>query len=343
MSVKSVKAAVKQLLFKVYDVVEKLLKERHIDYVMTDVALDEIDQSNNVLQTRRQAFANHKDLVEDYSEDMDNGDIFPAPLLAYVPGCGYLVCCGRHRVAAATKHGARVLKNVYVVNISEDPEQAEIDREKLRVISRLENLKNGDRITKAEFYDGIATDIVQANGGPDAGKPSTELMKNVSRRYGIKHTPAGVRHRVSAHIMQAKCRGLGVTPPDDMGACYWLHQLSSLDKYDDVIKEASKFEAKGLSKVLKEIKDEGLNSDDAIKLLRDRNAGYRPKLTGQPPSIVDRFRLNVNHDCKLLVMLKDNANSLTEAEVAEVKKQAERFVSVAAEVLDALNAGGDLC
>ena len=343
MSVKNAKTALKKLAFKVYDVVEKLLKERHIDYAMTDVVLEEIDQSNNVLQTRRQAFANHKDLADDYAEDMDNGDIFPAPLLAYVPGCGYLVCCGRHRVAAATKHGARVLKNVYVVNISEDPQQAEVDREKLRVISRLENLKNGDRITKAEFYDGIATDVVRENGGPDAGRPSTELMKNISRRYGIKHTPAGVRHRVSAYVMQAKCRGLGVTPPDEMAACYWLHQLSSLDKFDDVIKEASKFEAKGLAKVLKEIKDTGLNSDDAIKLLRDRNAGYRPKPTGQPPSIVDRFRMNVNYDAKLLGMLKDNASRLTETEIAEVKKQAERFVAVAAEVLDALNAGGDLC
>lgn len=334
---------VKKLGFKQDERLEAYLQEQGLAYAYVDVDLKKIDGSNTTYQTRKDAFGESKDLVAEYCDAMIAGATFPALLLVEFDDGSYAINCGKHRFQGAKKAGFKRFGPVLVVKLTGDDAAQSLQCERLRVISRRDNNDNGWRISRAEVFDGIAGDIVNENGGPDAGIPPRRLVQQICRRHGIENeVPVGVNQRVSAILIQAKCRELNTTPPAELNACHELLQLKQLDGFPEIVKECSKFDGKGLAKTLRHARLQRMNGADAVSHIRDVNSGYGMMKDTKQMTNVDRLRLNIRQTVNLLSAVKADS-SLTPEVVLGIEEQAERLTDAINETLMALKSGGAGC
>lgn len=333
----------KKLSFTRDSGLEKFCSDAGLAFEYRTVDLSKVDAANTTYQTRKDAFGESKDLVSEYSEKLERGVVFPTLLLVVTPIGELFICCGKHRHKAARKEKYKTAENVLVVTLSSDEAECQKEAEKLRVVSRLDNNRNGWRIDRSELYDGLASDIVAANGGPDAGRPTNALTLQICKRHGITRIPNGVRDRVSSILVQAKCRELKITPPANLEASHELHQLTNLDGWSEVAREAARFDGKSLGAVLRHIRHQKMNTSEAVAHIKDAAAGYAPTSESKRPTKVDQFRLTMNSAINLLAAIKSDSSLQTDATATEIENQLERVLVAVEETCSSLKTGGRGC
>lgn len=319
-----------------------LLKKYSLEYSEEIVPLSKIDRNNTLLQTRQEIYRADKSTVLDYSEDMKAGDGFPAPIYARKPDGTYLTACGNHRSAAARHAGFTKIDGALVVHLpaGDHPEYPTMV-EKLRAVSRRDNNTNGLRTSKAELFDGVARDIIRHNGGADKGMPQRQLMHTHAQRNGYNHLPSGVIQRVAAAVVEAKCRRLNVQAPETLASKYGLWQLSHLEKFNAVLVAASEFKGRKLPEVLKDIKSRGLQSEEALKVIRDASTGFGQR-AGSKFTSVARLRIAIALATKAFEAVKQDV-ALTATDRLKVVAEYERVLLAGNTAVSAIKVGGVQC
>ena len=332
----------KLLTFKENEVASELLNGYHLPFERETISLSKIDRRDRLLQTRRNTFGSDKEIVQEYAEDMKAGHLFPTVILARYQRGNLTIACGNHRLDSAKAAGFTKINNAYVVQLPvESDAEYPIIIEKLRSLSRQDNNKHGIRTSRAETYDGIAHDIFKDNGGVDRGMPSRDLIQLHAQRNGLKHVPMGIKSRLAGCIIQARCKRIGIAPPDTLASQDAVFGLSHLEKFEDILREVSGFKGKKLPDILKDIKARGLQSDDALKAIRDASVGFGPISKARLNSVA-RLRLAINTALQAFEAITQDA-ALTGEDHFAVEKQYEKIVEGGSSAISLIKAGANSC
>lgn len=316
---------------------EKILEENGLDFSYDAIRASKLEINDVQFQTREDVINANKTLIKDYQVKYRNGVEFPAPVLVLIDGT-YVVCCGKHRMKAAIGNKATYFENVIVVPFPSDPDAATAACKRLRTVSAVDNNQNGGRVSNARLLDLAVTDIMSDNGGPLNGWPKQKLVSNVLSRYPTVIDSTGVRHRIARQIVRAKASLAGLDIGDlSLVDCYELYQLASLEAFDELVAMVCEFEGKGLSNCLKKIRNEKLNSTQAIQRLRDFIDGFIPDKRSAMPAAA-KLRLTVSGLMSLCGRVCKESD-LTESEVAALEKKFDEAISIMGETIVSLKNG----
>lgn len=321
---------------------EKDLHDQGLSFVFADVPVDKVDESSTTYQTRKNISGESKDVASDYKEHIDNGEKFPSMLFIESEDGSYAVCCGKHRLKAAKDCKIKTLVGAMVVKLTQKESEDGIFCEKLRVISRFDNARNGWRISRNEIYDDVAADIIRENGGADCGIPSRTLIRQVCKRNKLgTQVPEGVTKRVSSILVQSECRDMGIVPPAELSACHELLQLRYLESFPSIAKASAKFDGKGLASILSEIRLRKMNTSEALAHIQNASDGYVTKKV-KKMSAVDSFRLQTGKIMQVLIAIKADS-SLKKKDASAFELQAEKLLAGIAETMDAIKRESKKC
>lgn len=182
---------------------------------------------------------------------------------------------------------------------------------------------------------------IRHNGGAEKGMPQRQLMHTHAQRNGYNHLPSGVIQRVAAAVVEAKCRRLNVQAPETLASKYGLWQLSHLEKFDAVLVAASEFKGRKLPEVLKDIKSRGLQSEEALKVIRDASTGFGQR-AGSKFTSVARLRIAIAAATKAFEAVKQDV-ALTATDRLKVVAEYERVLRAGNTAVSAIKVGGVQC
>jgi hypothetical protein len=226
------------LTFAPNDQMIRRLTELGIEWDEQDVRIADIEIDDNRYQTRFDAGSADEEYVLRYKDAYLSGESLPMPLIVVpfsmrnVREAKASPCCGRHRLEAARRAGAKTATFLRALPKS----QGDIDA--LRDLSLFDNAANGKSISTDETYSYCAHEVIAKNGGVSAGMPDSKFITAMFRRWdghGI-HKPQLVRH-VKSLLAKQKCNAIGLaTPAGHMGLFCDLWKWSSDPGFDALAK-----------------------------------------------------------------------------------------------------------
>jgi hypothetical protein len=202
------------LSFGPNDQMIRRLTELGIEWDIQTLPLACIDLHDNTYQTRFDAGSADEEYVLRYKDSYHMGEHLPMPLVVVpfssrnVQQAAASPCCGRHRLEAARRAGAKTATFLRAL----PKHQGDIDA--LRDLSLFDNAANGKSVSTDETYGYCSHEVIAKHGGLSAGMPDSKFITNVFRRWdgrGI-HRQRLVLH-VKSLLAKMKCNSIGLATP----------------------------------------------------------------------------------------------------------------------------------
>lgn len=202
------------LEFAPNDQMIRRLSELGIEWDIQTLPITAIDLVDNTYQTRFDAGSADEEYVLRYKEAYRNGERLPMPLVVTpfshrnLKEAASSPCCGRHRLEAARRAGAKTATFLRAL----PKHQGDIDA--LRDLSLFDNAANGKSISSDETYAYCAHEVISKNGGLSAGMPDSKFIAKMFRRWdgrGI-HRQRLVLH-IRSLLAKMRCNSIGLATP----------------------------------------------------------------------------------------------------------------------------------
>jgi hypothetical protein len=313
------------------------LKDLGIEWDEKDVRVSDIDLSDNRYQTRLDAGSTDEEFVLRYKAAYGTGDRLPMPLVV-VPfsarnqrDAKSSPCCGRHRLEAARRAGAKTMRLLRALPKC----QGDIDA--LRDLSLFDNAANGKSISEDETYSYCAEEIVRKHGGLPAGMPDAKFITAEFRRWdgrGVKKER--VTMYVKAYLAKRRCEVAGVHPPARMVEAFsdlfsWWNDAG----FDDLSRQFCRFvDDPDVRKVLHESKRKRRSAAATLAELVSASRGYRDGRRQKMDAVaVIRFRCD---DIRKAISKLDEDMSLDFAKLDDVQRQIETLFTESEEAVGRL-------
>ena len=193
-----------------------------LDPVYETIPANLIDTAKSRANKARPDTSLNKEVVEEYTEAMKRGDLFPAIVVAYVEEKNrYVIAGGNHRHEAALKNKCEEFLSI-VVHCNEP----EFD-----ILCKNLNAVEGQRLSRQVRVD-QAADLVMSRG---------MSILEVSRALNVPRS--AVDARVRAFKVTEDAAKIGISMPRDI-ATTTLDMISRYSKSDPLFKAAASFVAK---------------------------------------------------------------------------------------------------
>lgn len=312
-----------------------------IEWDEKDVRISDIDLSDNRYQTRLDAGSTDEEFVLRYKSAYSTGDRLPMPLVV-VPfsarnqrDAKASPCCGRHRLEAARRAGAKSMRLLRALPKC----QGDIDA--LRDLSLFDNAANGKSISEDETYSYCAEEIVKKHGGLPAGMPDAKFITAEFRRWAGRgvHRERVVMY-VKAYLAKRRCEVAGAHPPARMMELFRdLFSWWNDPGFDDLARQLCRFiDDADVRKVLQDSAKKTRHRSAAATLAEIVSAsrGYRDgRRQKMDAAAVIRFRCD---DIRKALSKLDDDMSLNFQKLDEVQKQIETLFTEAGDVVGKLRA-----
>jgi len=315
------------------------LTDLGIEWDEKDVRIADIDLSDNRYQTRLDAGSTDEEFVLRYKAAYSVGDRLPTPLVV-VPysarnqrDAKSSPCCGRHRMEAARRAGAKTCRVLRAFPKC----QGDIDA--LRDLSLFDNAANGKSISEDETYSYCAEEIVRKHGGLPAGMPNAKFITAEFRRWeGHGVRKERITMYVKAYLAKRRCEVAGAHPPARMVEAFSdLFNWSADSGFDDLARQFCRFvEDADVRKVLRDSRKKRRSAAATLAELVSASRGYRDGRREKMDSVTV-IRLRCDDIRKALVKLDDDM-SLDFQKLDEVQRQIETLFTESEEIVSKLRA-----
>jgi hypothetical protein len=314
------------------------LNELNIEWDEQTIPLSSIDLADNTYQTRFDTGSADEEFVLRYMAAYHNGDRLPMPLVVVpysrrnVKDAMHGVCAGKHRIAAASRVGAKSLTSLRAF----PKHQGDIDA--LCDLSLFDNAANGKSISADETYAYCANEVIRKHGGVHEGYPDQKFFRDIFRRWDgrgiILNT---LKQHVKATLAKQRCAGLGLSVP--AGLNNYFAKLWSWERdagFDSLAKAfCSGVADPDVRKILDESKAKRRSAAETLAEIAQAARGYRA--TGKRMSPAKQVELDCRHVKNSLVRLGSDM-SLDFAALQEVEQHIESLSSEATEIIASLRA-----
>jgi len=289
--------------------VRRDLDELGLAYRTVVVAVSSIDVDCDDFQTRQESWT--ADAIERYSAAVNRGEQLPEMLLARRPGNDKLApVCGRHRSKTYYETDVDEVSSAIVVDVT-----TKADEEKLTVISRRDNLRNGVPQTMDANYESIASECI-ASAEPGY-MPKKETIDSVARRNNLNSQQvSSLKKHIKAVLFRQKCVGLKIARiPESVSLCSAAYEFAGREGFPDIAKTICANQAhKQIVKVVRSCNQQRMSGSDACNYIRDNSGGYTNP--GQVMGAVAKVRI----DCKTLLRSAELLEKETLFDASEVQK-----------------------
>lgn len=312
------------LTFAPNDQMIRRLNELGIEWDIQTLPIASIDLHDNRYQTRFDAGSADEEYVLRYKDAYRTGELLPMPLVV-VPYSSRNVreasaspCCGRHRIEAADRAGAKTA--IFLRALPKH--QGDIDA--LRDLSLFDNAANGKSISTDETYSYCAHEVIAKHGGLSAGMPDSKFISSLFRRWdgrGI-HKQQLVRH-IKSLLAKMKCNSIGLaTPAGHMGLFCDLWKWSADPAFDALAKAVCPaVDQPDVVKALSACKKK--SAADALADVANARRGYFPR--GSKPQDAAKVVMWRCRDIRDVLSKLDSDMSLDFATLDKIETEVEEI------------------
>lgn len=309
--------------------IEKAMQDLGITYTEEVIEISQISATDNSFQTRTNVAVVDDRVVDEYVEDIKNGDLFPKIVVIPHRRGRYVVVCGRHRAKAFYKAQDDVCHHISAYVVDEDS-----DESALKALSVRENNANGVRQSKSENIR-VAVDYLKGQpvqAGCFMHKSSDIAI--VAKKFRV-HKSTLLSH-YKASLVLAKIVECGI-PAEDFNTTTCLNLFhwyeNNQDGFVDLVKAINGCSVQNVGKLLQEARKDNCTIKEIVSRIgRDSDATKkRCSFDFSRFDMVDRLKEHLSlalHDIESIGSsggIDEERASEIIGLVHEIKKQADAW------------------